>query len=170
MKFQNDGVTVIYDPLDVFYPNPHQDPIEFWRKHNETFGYYVDIWVATSPACRTVMIKAGIKRVAMIPHWPDPRVKRGTYNAEGPIVYDGLKGFVEACPFDFLHKRFDQWGVSLRHDQANAVTPSAVLCARFGSTNTPLNSLCKPQIKLANALAARLPALVGDQAGLSLLT
>ena len=115
------------------------------------------------------MIKAGIKRIALVPHWPDPKVRKGQFDPNGPIVYDGLGCFVEECPFDFQKRPFDQWGVSLWHDAVKGVTPSAVLCARFGSSNTPLNSLCKPQIKLANALAAGLPALVGDEAGRSLL-
>lgn len=160
LKVENDGVTVVYDPLDVFWTNPHVDPVEFWRGHEQEYGRYVDIWVATSPACRTAMVKAGIKRIAMIPHWPDPKVVQCDRDPNGPVVYHGLGCFTEGCPIDFVRSGFNGW---------NDLRPSAVLCARFGSSNTPLNSVCKPQIKLANAIAAGLPALVGDQAGLSLL-
>lgn len=112
---------------------------------------YADQWWATSPACAETMREAGVPNVVVVPHQPDSRIKKVRFDPRGPVVYWGQGCFADGLPDDFIRTDFTGW------DGASAV--SGIRSERW---RTPIVNRCKPQIKLANAIAAGLPFITSD--------
>ncbi|QDT91635.1 glycosyltransferase domain-containing protein [Gimesia algae] len=152
---------LIYDPLDVFCSTSTDvAPVDYWQSQFQKIKF--DELIATSPACHEVMREAVPDHVCvhLVPHQCDSRIEKNWHNPDGPIVYSGLKCFIEsgldriqnACRI--IGKKF------LIGDSCDVLKgASLALALRLPPFNTALNRYCKPQIKLANAAAAGLPVV-----------
>lgn len=165
---------LVWDCLDSWegLDQGHQHPQDFFRWARKRLAF--DELISTSPRCQREMQNGlpGVK-VHLLPHHADPRIQGDWYWPGGPAVYAGAERFIlekpmaNAC-WDHLQRPFvvnysrDCWE-SLRG-------ASYAVIGRCGATNHLLNDLCKPQVKLENALAAGLPIFGRlDTAGVSVL-
>ncbi len=152
---------LIYDPLDVFCSiGTDVAPVNYWRSQFQRHNF--DDLIATSPACYEVMREAVPDHVAvhLVPHQSDSRIEKSWHNPDGPIVYSGLKCFVESG-LDRIQKACQLLGKEFIIGDSYDVLKGAslALALRLPPFDTALNRYCKPQIKLANAAAACLPAV-----------
>ncbi len=161
---RDQGERLIYDPLDAFCDiTTNDDPADFWRARHQELAF--DDIIATSPACASVMRGALPERVRvhMVPHHADPRINESWRSKDGPVVYSGLHRFIasgvdrirEACKL--LRKEF-----VVKYDCDVLKGASLALALRLPPYDTELNRRCKPQIKIANAVAAGVPVVATD--------
>lgn len=155
---------LVYDPLDVFCDvRDNVDPLVYWRASFEQLKFN-DI-IATSPACHDAMRAALPSDVAvhMIPHPCDPRIEKNWRNPDGPVVYSGLRQYVESG-IDRIRHACRLIGKEFVIGPSCEVLRGAslALALRLPPYNTELNRRCKPQIKLENAAAAGLPLVSTD--------
>ncbi len=155
---------LIYDPLDAFVDcGTIKDPVQYWRTQYNTMKF--DDIIATSPAAMATMRQALPNDVGihLVPHQCDPRVRLGWRNPEGPIVYSGLKRFVQSR-LPVIEEACSKLGRELRLG-GNVETlrdAAAVLSLRLAPYDSPIYRHCKPQIKLENAVAAGIPVVSTD--------
>ncbi|QDT27613.1 Glycosyl transferase family 2 [Gimesia panareensis] len=152
---------LIYDPLDVFCSTKTDiAPVDYWRSQYQRHQF--DELIATSPACYEVMRAAVPDHVGvhLVPHQSDSRIEQSWYHPDGPIVYSGLKCFIDSG-LDRIKKACRMLGKEfVTGDGCNILKgASLALALRLPPFDTALNRHCKPQIKLANAAAAGLPAV-----------
>ncbi len=157
---------LICDPLDFWHSPTRANPATCWRELYDAMPF--DAIVATSPACRRAMQEAlkGIDvPIHMLPHQCDPRVNQGWYDPDGPIVYGGSRGFINAyvetieaaCSLIGREFRVDY---SQHHGCRVLEGASLVLALRAGrSYSCEFTRHCKPQIKIENAAAMGAPVL-----------
>ncbi len=155
---------LVYDPLDVFWNEPHDiPPMEFWRRKYDELQF--DDIIATSPACEALMRESLPERVRvhLVPHPADSRVNESWFNGDGPIVYAGLQQFL-ANGLDRIQSACRMLGKELVIGNSCDVLKGAslVLALRLSPYDTPLNRSCKPQVKIANAVAGNLPVVTTD--------
>lgn len=153
------------------------DPLDFWsspaRLSTSIPVAWIGLWdryrfhdiVATSPACYRTMRESlaprGV-RVHLVPHHCDKRIKPDWYNPDGPIVYAGDRCYIgryidqikHAC--DKIQREF-LLAHGQHHSGLRLEGASLALCLRLPPHDSEFNRYCKPQIKLENAAAARLP-------------
>lgn len=152
---------LILDPLDCFWRTPAADPVPYWRS---VFGQVgCDAMLATSPAAAALMRAAGVPEVLLAPHHADPRIGRDWHNPAGPVVYAGMRCFLgtEAPAIASACTRLGRsFVVNDRHDAWRSLQgASLALSPRLWRSRTPLNTHCKPAVKLANAARAGIPCL-----------
>ncbi len=102
-------------------------------------------------------------RVHLSPHHADPRIHEGWADKDGPVVYAGLRRFAatglerirRACAL--IGKEFVVAG-----DFTALRGASLALALRLAPYDTPLYRRCKPQVKIANALAGGLAVVATD--------
>jgi len=153
---------LIVDPIDwVASPSRIVDVPAFWRDLAAALGN--DDWIATSPACARTMADSG-PRVHMLPHQSDHRIDATWHNPAGPVVYCGLKTFVqsacepiiEACRLIGRNHTFNFSG----YDSWKSLHGAALqICFRMPPHDGPFERNCRSQIKLANSAAAGIPAI-----------
>lgn len=155
---------LIYDPLDAFCNvPPNADPVDFWRRKYDELHF--DEILATSPACRDIMQKALPKtvRIHLVPHHSDPLLNLSWASSNGPVAYAGLPQYIQsglsqiqkAC--QSLGREFVAgWNLDVLKGA------SLALALRRPPFATPLYRHCKPQIKIANAIAAGLRVVSTD--------
>lgn len=152
---------LIYDPLDVFCSTSTDiAPVDYWRSQYQRLKF--DELIATSPACYEVMRAAVPDHVGvhLVPHQCDSRIEKRWYDPDGPIVYSGLNCFI-GSGLDRIQKACRMIGKEFIMGNRCDVLQGAslALALRLPPFDTALNRHCKPQIKLANAAAASLPAV-----------
>lgn len=152
---------VIYDVLDA-WSRRDIPPKIFFRKAYEAIGF--DYIIATTPSSISA-IKAGVPDTVtwLLPHHADPRCNREWYRPDGPVVYSGslpylgtqVAGITQAC------KRL---GVEFKvgPDVRDLKGARLALAVRLPPTDTDLNRICKPQVKVENALACGIPVLASN--------
>ena len=155
---------LVYDPLDVFWNEPHDtSPEEFWRRKYDELRF--DDIIATSPACEAIMRESLPDRVQvhLIPHQSDSRIYEGWGNRDGPIVYVGQPAFI-ADGLDRVRSACRMLGKELVTGSSCDVLKGAslALALRLPPYDTPLNRTCKPQVKIANAIAGNVPVVTTD--------
>jgi hypothetical protein len=155
---------LIYDPLDVFWNSSRgMGPKEFWRKKYDALHF--DDIIATSPACEALLRESlpDRVRVHMIPHHSDSRINESWFNADGPIVYSGQPEFL-SHGLDRVRSACRMLGKELVIGSSCEVLKGAslALALRLPPYDTPLNRMCKPQVKIANAIAANVPVVTTD--------
>lgn len=155
---------LIYDPLDAFWrASPEISPGEFWRRQYDELHF--DDILATSPECYQVMRESLPDRVQvhLVPHPADMRVQEDWFHQEGPIVYAGQTNFI-ASGLDKIRAACRRLGKEFVIGRSCEVLKGAalVLALRLPPYDTPLNRSCKPQVKIENAIAARLPVVTTD--------
>lgn len=152
---------LIHDPLDCFtQTKPNAEPAAYWKWCVKQTG--ADVLIGTSPACVESMIPAGLP-VWLMPHHADPRIGRNWHDPRGPVVYAGgvrflgnqIEGITLAC--ERLGKAFQI--VTDKHCWRALEGAAVTLSVRIGAEATQLNRVCKPQVKLANAAKAGIPAV-----------
>jgi Protein of unknown function (DUF616)/Glycosyl transferase family 2 len=155
---------LVYDPLDAFCDDPlDTDAADFWRERHRELAF--DDIIATSPACLAIMRGALPERVRvhLSPHHADPRIHEGWADRNGPVVYVGLHHFIDpgmerirqACAL--IGKEF-----VVASDFHALRGASLALALRLPPYDSPLNRCCKPQVKIANALAGGLAVVATD--------
>lgn len=152
----------LIDPLDVFI-GYRREPVNFWISHIRHIEYKLGPgveWVATSESVAQSMRVATRRPIHIIPHWPDPNVNAVEFNPHGPLYYHGQRTFLpEGCML--WNAIQDATGCQIEAAPFQNWKPcTGVLSIRHPYRR--INSECKPQIKLANALAAGLPCLCSD--------
>jgi hypothetical protein len=155
---------LVYDPLDVFWNDPHDtSPVEFWRRKYDELHF--DDIIATTPACEAIMRESlpDRVRVHLIPHQSDSRIHEGWGNRDGPIVYAGQPAFL-ATGLDRVRSACRMLGKELVTGSSCEVLKGAslALALRLPPYDTPLNLMCKPQVKIANAIAGNVPVVTTD--------
>lgn len=170
------GSKIVLDPLD-----------NWWQQTRSPVDHFAGLLrsvparaiISTSPACNQVMIQAAAQvdssiRVWMLPHGPDNHV--GWFrDPDGPVMYCGHEGYLgglvpeitEACRR--VGKGFLR-APGIPEAVSQVIGVSLLLHPRLGSTATEINRLCKPQVKLANAAAAKLPVLATDDPAVTSLS
>lgn len=154
---------LIFDPLDCWESDgPDSAPGDFWNR--QYLNLLFDDVLATSPAAaECIATSLPNCRVHGMPHHSDPQLSRDWYDPSGPVVYAGGKRFIErhltaieqAC-----RKIGRQFVINFGRRPVPTLRGAALhLHPRFPNTDSPLNRLCKPQVKLANAAAAGCPIL-----------
>ncbi len=161
---RNAADRLVYDPLDVFWKESHNiSPKEFWRRKYDELHF--DDIIATSPACETVMRESLPARVQvhLIPHQSDSRIHENWVNPDGPIVYAGQPEFL-SNGLDRVRSACRLLGKDLVIGKSCDVLEGAslALALRLRPYDTPLNRICKPQVKIANAIAGNVPVVTTD--------
>lgn len=153
---------ILFDPLDCF-TDFSGSPDAYWKgfvaQQEALLGRACE-WIATSPSVQAIIQKYTYAKVHLCPHWPDPRVRHVNYHRLANFVYDGDSRFLS--PETAFVKGLSRiTGKSVDFQPFDAWTDVfAVLSVRASST--AIIAACKPQIKLANAMAAGLPCLCSD--------
>lgn len=151
---------LIYDPLDVWMGGEIDEtvPAAFWAQMYKELRF-TDI-IATSPACATTMSGNPQYRVHILPHHADPACSPNWYDPNGPITYSGDIRYLNGEEGN-IAKACAALGVGFRLTGSveGLAGSRAVLALRLGKSASPLNASCKPQIKVENALACRIPVL-----------
>lgn len=153
---------LIVDPLDNF----SHEPVEVhWEEHVKRTEFKVSRpceWLATNPLVAAEIRKWTTGTVHLAPHWPDPEVIETEPDFSQPWVYHGEPKFLR------VESRLRaELGFVLGTGIENASfpawrRPAGVISVRVPCQPKELNESCKPQVKLANALAAGLPCLCSD--------
>ena len=159
----------VWDPLDAWMRSKSNPvyPTKFWQKEWERLRF--DDIIATSPSCAAEMCEGLVDKgvhVHIVPHHSDQRVNANWYNPNGPIVYVGgqqyIRSGVEAIlkASELINRRvvFEYGNTSWKKIKG----ASLVLTPRLYPFDTPINRTCKPQVKVANALAAGCPVVSTD--------
>jgi hypothetical protein len=155
---------LIYDPLDAFcFSRREVDCTEYWRSKYQELPF--DDILATSPACLETM-RAALPpqvRVHLVPHQCDHRIREDWRDLSGPVVYVGLRAFIKSG-LDRVAEACRMIGKEFVVSQSYTALKGAslALALRLPPFNSPLYRFCKPQIKLENAAAARLPVVATD--------
>lgn len=155
---------LVYDPLDVFWDESNGTaPEEFWRRQYDKMHF--DDIIATSPACEAVM-RVSLPdhvQVHLIPHQSDSRICESWFNCDGPVVYAGQAEFLSSG-LDRVRSACRMLGKDLVVGKSCEVLKGAslALALRLPPYNTPLNRVCKPQVKIANAIAGNIPVVTTD--------
>ena len=156
---------LIFDPLDSFYAGPSRHPVNYWRSHPA--NRFADSWWATSPACADTMRAAGIESVSVVPHQCDPRIRPMRFDPLGPLAYWGQGCFLDNGGAEECEAAYQR--PIRRADFPGWYGCSAVCGYRSKRFQGVMTRHCKPQIKLANAIAAGLPFVTTDlEAAISL--
>lgn len=155
---------LIYDPLDDFCSRPVHGRVEaHWQSRFHDLAF--DDIIATSPECRDAMQNAlpASVRVHLVPHAFDPRINASWADPHGPIAYSGLGRYIESG-LDRVRQACKSVGRNFVMGESCDVLRGAslALALRLPPHDTELNRRCKPQVKLANALAAGLPVVSTD--------
>jgi hypothetical protein len=155
---------LVYDPLDVFSKSSRdRAPEKFWRRKYDELHF--DDIIATSPACEAVMRESLPERVQvhLIPHQSDGRIHERWVNSDGPVVYAGQQKFLSGG-LDRVRSACQMLGKDLVTGSSCDVLKGAsvALALRLPPYDTPLNRICKPQVKIANAIAGNVPVVTTD--------
>lgn len=152
---------LILDPLDCWCQTyPLMRAQEFWAWCREVTG--ADAMIATTPSVAETMQAAGIATY-YAPHHADQRIGTAWRNTHGPVVYAGGLRYLggEAKRIEAACRAIGREFI-IRDDKfcfEALQGASLVLSTRFGVERTPLNTWCKPGVKLANAARAGIPVL-----------
>lgn len=152
----------IFDGLDGWSDKPNATPEDLWRWRYKHLKF--DDILATSPAClETMATSVPEARCHLLPHHADAKIDSSWYDPQGPVVYAGGQhyaarylGDIERACRHVGRKFVGNFG---RRPVDSLRGAALQLHPRFPPTDTPLNRLCKPQIKIANAAAAGCPIL-----------
>jgi hypothetical protein len=155
---------LIYDPLDDFCSSANPGSLEsHWQSRYQDLAF--DDIIATSPACVDVMrnVLPDRVRVHLVPHASDPRVNPSWGDPAGPIVYSGMRAYIESG-LDRITQACKSVGRQFVLGETCDVLRGAslTLALRLPPHDTALNRYCKPQVKIANAFAAGLPVVATD--------
>ncbi len=147
---------LVYDPLDVFSSDSNgAGAIDYWRQKYRQLRF--DDILATSPACYSLMRDAlpDHVRVHLVPHHSDPSIHGGWYAADGPIVYSGLQQYIRSGLTN-IQRACDEVGRELITGRDSKVLNggSLSLALRLAPYTSELYRSCKPQVKIANSIAA----------------
>lgn len=161
----------ILDPMDCFFGSA-MPVARYWegyfdsriariRKAGGKTLESIEVF-ATSPAVATIFSEfVNPSSVHIVPHWPDCSVRPREWQVSGSCVYHGERSFFpETC--QLRQELCQKLGPIYNQDFRAWNGVFSVMSVR--STNRQLDSQCKPQVKLANALAANLPCLCSDAA------
>ena len=160
----------VLDPCDLFWHEHDKwTPERYWRQIWES-SLFDDV-VATSPACQSLMRSClpECVHVHLVPHHCDPGLSP-SYDPLGHVAYAGQTCFIESR-LSQIRRACDMIGKEFRHSVDPRVLRGACLglALRCPPYDTPLNRICKPQIKLENIAAAGLPCVsTDDEAAVSL--
>lgn len=153
-----------WDALDAFSTwAPHTTAEEFWTWAQIRIG--CDAIIATSPACAESMSGIGVP-VFMLPHHSDPRVEPIAHDLAGDVVYWGARQYIDSG-LPIIAQACDRIGRTFRIDETSGPwtcdrSVSVALHLRLPPFDSDVMRRCKPQVKLANAAAARIPVLATD--------
>lgn len=155
---------MVYDPLDAWMKaNQKDDPGDFFFRRWQSMRF--DAILAASPSSAEVMraVLPETVKVVLAPHHPDPLCVPDWYNPYGPVVYAGGPKYLGEAATSRIASACRQLGrvfrLDDRKDAYGLKGAAACIALREYPHDTPLNRLCKPQVKLANALACGIPAL-----------
>jgi hypothetical protein len=155
---------LVYDPLDAFDEvETNLDPGDFWLARHRELAF--DDIVATSEACAATMREALPEnvRVHLVPHHADARINESWHNKDGPVVYSGMLRYIESG-LDRIQEACALVGKEFVAERRHEVLKGAslALALRLPPHDTELNRRCKPQVKVANAIAGGLAIVATD--------
>lgn len=156
---------LVWDALDAFTQwYPHGEAEEFWEFYQCKIG--CDAIIATSPACAETMRDSIGVPVWLLPHHFDPRIKPIERDPKGVVMYWGGRQYIESA-VEAIGFACQEVGREFIIDESKGpwqsrVPVSLAMHPRLPLFNSPVMRKCKPQIKMANAAAARLPVLATD--------
>jgi hypothetical protein len=164
---------LVYEPLDSWMSDPvladsshgYTGPTSrYWQSIYERIRF--DVLVVSTPSAAAdarSALPSGVQ-VECLPHHADSRV--GTWHdAAGDVVYPGNAQYI-ADWVDTITSSCASIGRNFRFGNDLAVMQGAalVLALRLPPSDTPINQLAKPQIKIENAIAAGIPVLASPHA------
>jgi hypothetical protein len=156
---------LIYDVLDAWPRDSIAEPALFWQQCRNDVGFD-DIVVTTPSALQSAIDALPPERVHLLPHHADPRIPGDWYDKRGPIVYAGHRRFVRISKPTLLEaaRRLGREFVVAHGGRGWRCLRGASLAValRLPPTDTPLNRIAKPAVKLENAAAAGLPVLASN--------